>query len=70
MIVINGHSIRQIEEALDKAAESKRKPTVVIMNTVKGKGVSFMENNVGFHGKACNQKEHEQAMKELTGVSQ
>ena len=70
VIVINGHSIRQIEEALDKAAESKRKPTVVIMNTVKGKGVSFMENNVGFHGKACNQKEHEQAMKDLTGVSQ
>ena len=70
VIIINGHSIRQIEEALDKAEESRRKPTVIIMNTVKGKGVSFMENNAGFHGKACNQEEFEQAMKELKGESE
>ncbi len=70
VIIINGHNIRQIEEALDKAAESKRRPTVIIMNTIKGKGVSFMENNVGFHGKACNAEEHEQAMRELKGVSE
>ena len=57
VIVINGHNIRQIMEALDKAAESRRRPTVIIMNTVKGKGVSFMENNAGFHGKACNKEE-------------
>ena len=70
VIVINGHNIRQISEALDKAAESKRRPTVIIMNTIKGKGVSFMENNVGFHGKACNQNEYEQAMSELKGESE
>lgn len=70
VIIINGHNIRQIMEALDKAADSKRKPTVIIMNTIKGKGVSFMENNVGFHGKACNHDEYEQAMSELKGVSQ
>ncbi len=70
VLIINGHSIRQISEALDKAAESKRKPTVIVMNTVKGKGVSFMENNAGFHGKACNAEEHERAMAELREVSQ
>ncbi len=70
VIIVNGHSIRQIEEALDKAEESRRKPTVIIMNTVKGKGVSFMENNAGFHGKACNPEEFEQAMKELKGESE
>lgn len=70
VLIINGHSIRQISEALDKAAESKRKPTVIVMNTVKGKGVSFMENNAGFHGKACNAEEHERAMAEFREVSQ
>ena len=70
VIVINGHNIRQIMEALDKAAESKRRPTVIIMNTVKGKGVSFMENNAGFHGKACNKEEFEKAMAELKGASE
>lgn len=70
VIIINGHSIRQIEEALDKAEESRRKPTVIIMNTIKGKGVSFMENNAGFHGKSCNKDEFEQAMAELKGGSQ
>lgn len=70
VIIINGHSIRQIEEALDKAEESRRKPTVIIMNTIKGKGVSFMENNAGFHGKACNKDEFEQALAELKEGSQ
>lgn len=70
VLIINGHNIRQIMDALDKAAEAKRRPTVIIMNTVKGKGVSFMENNVGFHGKACNQQEFEQAMRELRGESE
>ncbi len=70
VIIINGHSIRQIMEALDKAAESKRRPTVIIMNTIKGKGVSFMENNVGFHGKACNSDEFERAITELRGASE
>lgn len=70
VIVAKGHSIRQLMDALDKAAEPHSRPTVIIMNTVKGQGVSFMENNAGFHGKACNKEEYEQAMRELKGVSE
>jgi transketolase len=70
VIVINGHNIRQILDACDKAKASRKNPTVIIMNTVKGKGVSFMENNAGFHGKACNHEEYLQAVKELKEVIQ
>jgi transketolase len=52
---------------LDVAGKHRGSPTVIIAKTVKGKGVSFMENNVGFHGKSPNQKEYEQAMQELGG---
>ena len=52
--------IGAIEEA--KRSES---PSVIIMNTVKGKGVSFMENQAGFHGRACKPEEYEQAVREL-----
>lgn len=65
VIIINGHSVRQVIEALEKAGRSKKNPTVIIMNTVKGKGVSFMENNADFHGRACKSDEYEQAIKEL-----
>lgn len=65
---IDGHHIRQILDALDKAARSKKSPTVIILNTVKGKGVSFMENNAGFHGKSCNPEEHAKAVEELKAV--
>ena len=65
VIIINGHSMVQILEACAKAKESKRNPTVVIMNTIKGKGVSFMENNCEFHGKTCKTSEREIAVKEL-----
>ena len=67
--MIKGHSIRQILEAISKAKTSSR-PTVIIMDTVKGKGVSFMENNAGFHGKACNAEEFEKAVAELKAVIQ
>ncbi len=50
---------------MDKASSSRKKPTVIIMNTVKGKGVSFMENNAGFHGRACNAEEYAKAVAEL-----
>ena len=70
VIIANGHNVRQLIEALEKAGRSKKDPTVIIMNTIKGKGVSFMENNAGFHGRACNEKEYEQAVKELTDVIQ
>ena len=46
----------------------KGKPTVIIANTIKGKGVSFMENEAGWHGKAPNEEEYKQAMKELGGA--
>ncbi len=65
-MTIDGHDIQQIIDACEKSAGSDR-PTAVIMNTIKGKGVSFMENNVGFHGKACNAEETATALKELRG---
>ena len=62
--VIDGHSFDEIECALNKARSSS-KPFAILMKTVKGKGVSFMENQVGWHGKATNAKEYEIAMAEL-----
>jgi transketolase len=70
VIIIDGHNMRQNLEALDKAAAAKTRPTVIIMKTVKGKGVSFMENNAGFHGKACNDEEQQRAIAELQAVIQ
>jgi transketolase len=65
VLKINGHDIKEILQALKKAREVKGRPTVIIAHTVKGKGVSFMEGNVDFHGKAPNPQETEQALKEL-----
>ena len=63
-VIIDGHDFDQIEDALNKAKESD-KPYAIIMKTVKGKGVSFMENQVGWHGKATNADEFKVAMAEL-----
>jgi transketolase len=65
VLEINGHDMGEVLKALKKAGEIKGKPTVIIAHTVKGKGVSFMEGNVDFHGKAPNPQETEQALKEL-----
>ena len=65
VIAINGHDFEEIENALNVARDTKGKPTAIVMNTVKGKGVSFMENNAGWHGKAPNDAEYAQAMDEL-----
>jgi transketolase len=65
VLEIDGHNIKDILQALKKAGDVKRKPTVIIAHTIKGKGVSFMEGNVDFHGKAPNPQETEQALKEL-----
>jgi transketolase len=65
VLEIDGHNIKDILKALKKAGDVKGKPTVIIAHTVKGKGVSFMEGNVDFHGKAPNPQETEQALKEL-----
>ena len=62
---IDGNDLDQIEAALEQAKACKGKPFAIIMKTVKGKGVSFMENQVGCHGKAPNKDEYEIAMKEL-----
>ncbi len=61
---INGHSFADIIMSVDNAKKSP-KPSVIIANTIKGKGVSFMENNASWHGKAPNKIEYELAMKEL-----
>ena len=63
-VIINGHDFDEIEAALAKAKESP-KPFAIIMKTVKGKGVSFMEDQVGWHGKATNAEEYKVAMAEL-----
>jgi transketolase len=65
VIEIDGHDMSQILQALKEAREIKQRPTVIIAHTVKGKGVSFMENNVDFHGKAPIPQEAEIALKEL-----
>ena len=63
-IEINGHDFGEIEDALEKAKKSD-KPVAIIANTVKGKGVSYMENAVGWHGKAPGDELYEVAIKEL-----
>lgn len=65
VIEIDGHDMNQILEAFQKAETIKGKPTVIIANTVKGKGVSFMENNLDFHGAAPTKDQYEKAMEEL-----
>ena len=62
---IDGHDFDQIEAALAAAKAVKGKPTAIVMSTVKGKDVSFMENNAGWHGVAPNDAQYEQAMGEL-----
>lgn len=68
VITIDGHDISAIKGALSEARQCKGKPTVIVAETVKGKGVSFMENQAGWHGKAPNDEQMKQAIKELGGV--
>ena len=65
---IDGHDFDQIEAALNKAKTVKGKPSAIVMKTTKGKDVSYMENNAGWHGKAPNDAEYEQAMNELKAI--
>ena len=64
-IAIDGHDFEAIDKAMTEAKKVKGQPTAIVMSTVKGKGVSFMENDAGWHGKAPNDAEFEQAMTEL-----
>lgn len=65
VITIDGHDFEQIESAFAEAREVKGKPTVIIARTIKGKGVSFMENSVSWHGAAPNDEQHAAAIAEL-----
>ena len=65
VIEIDGHDIGQILEALDEAAATKGKPTVIIAHTVKGKGVSFMEHSDSWHGKGVTEEQLDQALQEI-----
>ena len=65
VITINGHDFDQILSAYQQAAATKGQPTVILAKTIKGKGVSFMENDAGWHGKAPNDQQLEQAVSEL-----
>jgi len=66
-IKINGHDISEILDAYNQAKTIKDKPTIIIAHTTKGKGVSFMENVVDFHGRAPTKEEEKKALEELEG---
>ena len=65
---MNGHDFDELRNAFNQAKQVKDKPTIIIAHTIKGKGVSFMEDNYAWHGSAPNQEQYEQAMKELGGL--
>jgi len=65
---VDGHDFEALEAAFQKAKEVKGAPTAIVMSTTKGKGVSFMENNAGWHGKAPNDEEYAKAMDELKAL--
>ncbi len=67
-IVIDGHNYDQINAAFAQAAQPNGSPTLIVAKTVKGKGVSFLENKNGWHGKALNKEQEEQALKEIDHV--
>ena len=69
-ININGNDFDEIRAAFKEARETKGMPTAIIMKTVKGKGVSFMENQAGWHGKAPNDEQYAQAMEDLEKVGE
>lgn len=70
VVNIDGHDFDQIRAAFEEAKNTKGMPTAIIMKTVKGKGVSFMEDQAGWHGKAPNAAEYEQAMKDLEKIAE
>ncbi|MBZ4645440.1 MAG: transketolase [Petroclostridium sp.] len=68
VIVIDAHDYEQIENAVSEAKNTKGKPTMVIAKSIKGKGVSYMENEAGWHGNAPKKDQYEQAIKELDAL--
>ena len=65
IINIDGHNIEEIKSAFEVAKNVKEKPVCIIAKTIKGKGVSFMENKVQWHGKAPNEEQYKMAIEEL-----
>jgi transketolase len=65
VIEINGHDMEQVLSALDQAKHCNGKPTIIIAETVKGKGISFAENSVGYHNVAITQEQYDTAIREL-----
>ncbi len=70
VIRIDAHDFDQIRDALKEARETKGMPTAIIMHSIKGKGVSFMENQVSWHGKAPNDEEYATAMADLERIGE
>ena len=68
VISIDGHDFEQIEAAFNAAKACKGKPTAIVAKSVKGKGVSYMENQAGWHGSAPNKEQYEQAVAELNAA--
>lgn len=68
IISINGHDFKEMEHAFNQAERVMQKPTVIVMRTTKGKGVSYMENALDWHGKAPNDEEYEIAMNDLNKI--
>lgn len=68
VINIDAHNFDEIRSAMETAKQTKGKPTAIVMKSVKGKGVSFMENNAGWHGKAPNDDEYKTAMEDLEKI--
>lgn len=64
-VEIDGHSFEELESAFEKAKTVKGKPFAIVMKTTKGKGVDFMENDAGWHGKGPNAEQHQKAMEQL-----
>lgn len=69
VISIDGHNFEEILKAIDEAKQTKGKPTMIVANTVKGKGVDFMENVCGFHGVAPTEEETKRAIEQLEKTS-
>ena len=65
VITVDGNNVEQLIDGFDRAKMTKGAPTAIIARTVKGKGVSFMENNASWHGKAPNEEQYVMAMEEL-----
>ncbi len=68
VLSVNAHDFTELSDAIDKAKEFKGKPTAIIMNSIKGKNVSYMENKAEWHGSAPNKEQYEQGIKELDEI--